>query len=171
MALQAGILQHVGGPNGAALRRLQRHSELGAAVNLIVPRGGNGKGVRAIVRARASDRSTGQVVIGARLQKITFNSEGKPRKIREIPRLDAARSVKLSVPPGKGPSEVYATVPAAMGMAPGRSVQVVVFADRSVQIEALALVPLADEIPPPAPEPWEPEQQGAAGRSGRGQER
>ncbi len=171
MALRAGILEHVGGPNGGALRRLRQHSELGSAVNLVVPRGGNGKGVRAIVRARTSDRSAGQVVVGNRLQKIRFDSEGKPRRTRGIPRLDPERSVKLLVPPGDAPTEVYALVPAAMGLSPGQSVQVVVFADRSVEIEALALVPLADEIPPPAPEPWEPGQGGGAGQSARGEVR
>ena len=171
MALRAGILQHVGGPTAGALRRLQRHSELGAAVTLIVPRGGNGKGIRAIVRARTSGRAAGQVVIGSRLQKVRFDSEGRPRKTRGIPRLDPARSVKLSIPPGNDPTEVYATVPAAMNLSPGLSVQLVVFADRTVEIEALALVPLADEIPPPAPEPWEPGQGGGGGQSGQGRER
>jgi hypothetical protein len=30
----------------------------------------------------------------------------------------------------------------------------VVFANRPITIEGVALVPLADELPPPPPEPW-----------------
>jgi hypothetical protein len=31
----------------------------------------------------------------------------------------------------------------------------VVFADSTVQLDLLALVPLANELPPPAPKPWQ----------------
>ena len=47
-------------------------------------------------------------------------------------------------------------LPASMGARPGRAMRLVVFADHQVEVEALALVPLADELPPPAPKPWTP---------------
>jgi hypothetical protein len=54
------------------------------------------------------------------------------------------------------PVEVHAVVPAELGAKPGQAVQLVVFADHNVDVEAIALVPLADELPPPPPEPWRP---------------
>lgn len=154
-ALRAGVLQHVGGPSGRQLRRLARHHEIGVAVDLVVPRGGNGKGVRALVRVRTAGPRPGQVTLGARVNALKYDTAGKPIRRRGIPRLDANRSVKIAVPATEQPIEVHAVLPPSMHASAGRATQVVVFSDPHVQIEAVALVPLADELPPPAPEPWE----------------
>ena len=62
--------------------------------------------------------------------------------------------LSIRVPGGDAIQEVSALAPSGLGLAPGRSVEVVVFAERQVTLEAIAAVPLADELPPPAPEPW-----------------
>jgi hypothetical protein len=41
-----------------------------------------------------------------------------------------------------------------VGAVAGRAVELVVFAESHVTVEGLAVVPLADELPPPPPEPW-----------------
>jgi hypothetical protein len=165
-ALGARILQHVGGPSRRQLRRLARHHEVGAALDVVVPRGGNGKGVRALVRIRTTGPETGQVTLGARVNDLRYDAEGKPIRRRGIPRIDANRSVKIPVPVSPEPTELHTVVPPSMGVEAGRPMQVVVFSDPHVQVEALALVPLADELPPPAPEPWQ--QNGKEGaRAGR----
>ena len=70
--------------------------------------------------------------------------------------IDADRSVALPVPPGTEPVEVYAVLPDSLRAAPGKGLTLVVYAERDVTVNALATVPLSDELPPPAPEPWVP---------------
>jgi hypothetical protein len=53
--------------------------------------------------------------------------------------------------------EVSATLPDSLGVRPGRAVELVVFAERSVTLDGLVVVPLANELPPPPPEPWSPD--------------
>jgi hypothetical protein len=36
-------------------------------------------------------------------------------------------------------------------------VELVVYAEHGVEVDSMAIVPLADELPPPAPEPWSPD--------------
>jgi hypothetical protein len=154
LAERIGILEHLGGPDRAALAKLRKQSDLGVAVNVIVPRGGNGRGVRAILRAEAPT-APGEVTIGARLDRVRFDSKGQPVKRRNLPMIDTSTALRLKVPLG-GIVEVAGVLPPALEAAPGRSVELVVFAERSVLVHSFVLVPLADELPPPAPEPWQP---------------
>jgi arylsulfatase A-like enzyme len=156
LAARAGILDQIGGPNRGARTKLANQSTLGVALTLIVPRGGNGQGVRALVRAR-SRGSVGQVHLGARAQPLQYNTKGKPINIRNLPRIDASRGLRLTVPVSEQPVEIHAPLPAELGAKPGQPLELVVFADRHVELEAIALVPLADELPPPPPGPWQPE--------------
>lgn len=153
LATRAKILEHVGGPSERARRRLVRESDLGVALTLVVPRGGNGRGVRALVRGR-SRQAAGTVYLGARLDLLKYNAKGEPIKVRNLPRIDPKRELRLRLPVTDEAVEVHAPLPPALGARPGRAVQLVVFADRHVELEAVALVPLADELPPPPPKPW-----------------
>ena len=74
----------------------------------------------------------------------------------DAPEVDPDRSVTIEVPPGPEPREVFATLPASIAPKPGKFGQFVVYATQSVELEACAVVPLSDEIPPPPPEPWTP---------------
>jgi hypothetical protein len=47
-------------------------------------------------------------------------------------------------------------LPESLGAKPGRPLSLVVFSEEHVAVEAIAVVPLADELPPPAPKPWKP---------------
>ncbi|HEX3774569.1 MAG TPA: sulfatase-like hydrolase/transferase [Polyangiaceae bacterium] len=148
-AAKAKILEHVGGPDGRELARMREQAGLGVAVTLTIPPGGNGRGVRAFVRARAAGPAPGEVLIAA----------GAPdwgeKHRASLPTLDAAHALRLQIPPGPDPVVVYGELPKSVGARPGLRARFVVFADSTVQLDLLALVPLANELPPPAPKPWQ----------------
>jgi hypothetical protein len=160
-ALRARILEHVGGPDEKGLRSLVRHSDVGVGLNLFVPKAGNGTGVRVIVRARAEGRN-GEVRVGRRRMPLQYDNKGKVLNIRKVPEIHDTDFVHLVVPPGGGATEVYATLVPALEARAGRAVELVIFAEHHVTLEAVAVVPLADELPPPPPEPWTPTDEGEA---------
>jgi arylsulfatase A-like enzyme/HEAT repeat protein len=156
LALRAKILEYVGGPKARDLAKLGKHADLGQAVALVVPPGGNGQGIRALVRATNQGAGAGEVRISSGAHLVRFDRDGSPRRHRGVPALDERRLVRLSIPPADKPVEVFANVPASLGLRPGSSAEVVVYASTGVSIQAVALVPLTDELPPPAPVPWKP---------------
>jgi hypothetical protein len=99
-------------------------------------------------------------VIGSATHLLRYDRSGKPLPERGVPQLDDSRSLRLALPCEGRPREVFATVPSSLGLRPGASYEVILFASRGVQLEAMALVPLADELPPPPPKPWSPEAPG-----------
>jgi hypothetical protein len=160
-ATRARILEHVGGPDDKGLRSLVRHSDVGVGLNLVVPKTGNGTGVRVLVRARAEGRS-GEIRVGRRRTPLLYDNKGKVLNGRKVPEIHDTDFVHLVVPPGDAATEVYATLTPALEARPGRAVELVLFAEHHVTLEAVAVVPLADELPPPAPEPWTPTDEGEA---------
>ena len=149
-AERSKILQYVGGPEGRDLARLRSQSALGVSVTLTIPSGGNGRGVRAFVRARATGSAPGEVLIAAGTPDW---GEGKHKP--SLPNLDAALALRLQIPPGPEPVVVYGELPKSVAARPGLRARFVVFADSTVQLDALSLVPLSDELPPPKPVPWQ----------------
>ena len=149
-AEKSKILQYVGGPEGQDLHRLRTQSALGVSVTLTIPSGGNGRGVRAFVRARATGSAPGEVLIAAGAP-----DWGGGKKKPSLPNLDAAQALRLSIPPGKDPVVVYGELPKSVGARPGLRAKFVIFADSTVQLDAVALVPLSDELPPPKAMPWQ----------------
>ena len=156
LALKAKILEHVGGPKARDLFKLGQHADLGQAIEVVVPPGGNGHGVRVIVRATSSGDVPGEVVVSSGSHLIRFDRDGKAVRQHGVPALDERRRVRLSIPPAAEPIEVAATVPDAVGLRPGVSAEVIVYASTGVSVQAIAFVPLADELPPPPREPWKP---------------
>jgi hypothetical protein len=154
-AMKAGILEFVGGPDDKTLRTLASQGNVGVTVHLVVPRSGNGKGVRAIVRASAQGEG-GEVRIGKALHPLEYDLKGKPVNHRRPPEIHDKDFVRLVVPGSATPVEVTALLPASLGAGPGRAMELVVYAERQVRLEGLALVPLSDELPPPPPRPWTP---------------
>jgi HEAT repeat protein len=152
-ALSANVLEHIGGPPRRELGQLVRQARVGAKLTVIVPAGGNGSGVRAIVRGRSTAKDPGTVKLGTRLRN---NVNNAAEVYKGIPKIDPDRSVVFTLPSASEPVEIVATLPAALGVVAGRSAELVVFASREVELDGLALVPLADELPPPAPQPWQP---------------
>ncbi len=161
VALKAHLLALVGGPGEKELPRIRSRTELGTRVRGVIPKAGNGRGIRALVRASCPKSDVpGTVVIGSAAHLVRYDRSGKPLPERGVPKLNEARSLRLAVPCEGRPREVFATVPESLGLRPGLSYEVIVFASRGVGLEALALVPLADELPPPPPKPWSPEAPG-----------
>jgi HEAT repeat protein len=154
IAQRAKILEQVGGPDERARLRLARQSSIGAKLTLIVPRGGNGHGVRILVRAH-SDENAGELRVGAPADPLQYDRQGKPLKQRNIPRIDPDHPLRFAIAPGPA-KDRWATLPAAVGGRPGRPITLVFFGDPNVVVDAVAVVPLADELPPPAPKPWHP---------------
>lgn len=149
-AAKAKILEHVGGPDGRELARMRAQAGLGVAVTLTIPPGAKGAGVRAFVRARATGQTAGEVLIAAAAP------EWGEHHRASLPQLDAAQALRLQIPPGPEPVVVYGELPKSLGARPGLRGRFVVFADSTVQLDLLALVPLASELPPPPPKPWQP---------------
>jgi arylsulfatase A-like enzyme len=156
LARRAGILEQIGGPTSADLARLAADTDGGELLRVAVWRGGNGTGRRILARARSTDGHAGQVRIGM------------PRG--DVIEIDPRSAVTLDVAavPEGGAVEVFASLPneveptspasptgvRAAGGAPADELRLVVARSGNVAIEALAVVPLADELPPPPPEPW-----------------
>jgi arylsulfatase A-like enzyme len=158
LAKRAGILRHVGGLSDEQLVHLRSLAARGALVKVMVPSGGNGSGRRVLVRARTNDGSTGQVRIGRRLEGLEPAKHHVPTEgdRNEIPlvELDPRGAVTLEFSGGT-PSEASGTLPAEIA-GDGIEARFVVLSSPNVILEALAVVPLADELAPPAPEPWAP---------------
>ncbi len=155
-ARTSGILAMVGGPDEKGLAQLQRDAGVGVVLNVFVPKGGNGRGVRVLVRAHNHGTASASVHLGARADRPVLDAEGKPKRGRRLPVLDGERSLSLPVPPGAEPIEVHAILPETLRAEPGRALTLVLYAERDVTVSALAAVPLSDELPPPAPQPWAP---------------
>jgi hypothetical protein len=155
VALRAEILQHVGGPAPKERPRLRTRSELGTRVRVFVPKGGNGKGVRALVRVACPVAAEGgDVILSSALHLIRYDRTGKQLPERGVPELDPKRALRLRVPCEGKPVQSFGTLPENVGINAGTSAEFILFASRDVAVDAVALVPLADELPPPAPKPW-----------------
>ena len=150
-AERSKILEHVGGPDGRDLSRLRKQSSLGVSITLTIPPGGNGKGVRAFVRARATGSAPGEVLIAMGAPDWGDTGKRKP----SLPNLDASQALRLSIPPSPELAVSYGELPKSVGARAGLRAKFVVFADSTVQLDAILLVPLADELPPPPPKPWQ----------------
>ncbi|MCC6558555.1 MAG: sulfatase-like hydrolase/transferase, partial [Polyangiaceae bacterium] len=163
IALRADILELVGGPRDRDLDRLRRFAKSGVGVGFSVPKAGNGEGLRVICRARSADGQPGEVRFGP-----AARSAKPPKRDRsslvpaDAPELDPERAVALPIPPGSEPTEAFATLPATVGVRPGGHGDFVVYATQNVEVLACAVVPLSDEIPPPPPLPWRPDDAGTA---------
>lgn len=158
IAMNARILGHVGGPTERDLPRLKERSELGTRVRLVIPKGGNGQGIRALARVECSRAARqGELVIGSAEHLIRYDRAGKPIRQRTVPELDTTRALRLPVACSGQPTEVYGSLPENMPARPGSSLELIVYASRDVKVHGLALVPLSDELPPPPPEPWQAE--------------
>ena len=112
-----------------------------------------------MVRARNSGGQPASVHVGGRADPLEYDSKGKLKNSKKIPKIDLDRSVSLAVPPGGEVAEVYGPLPESLGSRPGRGQRLVLYAERGIEVLGMAVVPLADELPPPEPQPWRPEVQ------------
>lgn len=146
VAMSAGVLEQVGGPNTNDLRRLRQNANLGQLIQIVVPKTGNGRGIRLLARVSNSGPEPLTLRVGEPHGVFSFDSQGKLKTSRKIPELDVQKQLTLSVPPGTNAAEIHGLVPESMGLRPGRSSFVVVFAEHGLTVEAVAFVPLQDEL-------------------------
>lgn len=157
-AERADILDQVGGPKDRQLAELRRLANSGVDVDLVVPPGGNGRGVRLVVRARVEGGGEGKIYVQKGTPGRRNRSKDSESSFRNLPTISTSKALVLEVSSDAGGAagEVATTLPSDWNAGPGRGLTLSVFADARVRIEALVVVPLADELPPPPPEPWKP---------------
>lgn len=155
VARRAGILERIGGPSSAGLDAARKQLATGAELTVIVPKGGNGQGVRVLVRGRSLGTAAAVLRVGGPLIEFKLNRKGEPVTARNVPILDPSRSLAIELPPGTV-SQVAVTPPAGFGARAGAPARLVLFATDAVELDAFAIVPLSDELPPPPPKPWRP---------------
>ncbi len=155
VALDAKILDLVGGPREKDLRRLREFARSGVAAGVVVPPGGAGKGVRVICRARTTDGAAGEVRVGLRNGPAPAKSDHDSLVPKGVPEIDAKTSVTLEVAAGDV-QEPFATLPDAAKIKPGSYGDFIYYATQNVKLEACVVVPLADDLPPPPRQPWSP---------------
>ncbi len=145
IAMQADLLEHVGGPTKKELARARDNAEIGEVVRVVVPKGGNGSGLRLLVRANNPTAQAGHVRVGLPYGVFSFNRDGKLTKARKVPEIHPKTRVALEFPAGDTGSERWLKLPQEFGLEPGRASHLVVLAETGVNLEALAVVPLQDE--------------------------
>jgi hypothetical protein len=162
LALKADVLEWVGGPRDRELARLREFATTGVNVGVVIPKiKASTKGLRALVRARASGTTPGEVRFG--LAAAPLGDGNRSRRVpKRAPTLEPDLTVQLPIEPGGAFHEVYATLPKAVSerVEPGDAADFVIYATQNVDVAACAVVPLADELPPPPPEPWQGESGG-----------
>jgi hypothetical protein len=153
LAQRAKILEHIGGPVGRDAARLSRDENLGVKLTLTIPPGGNGKGARVLVRVTNQSAAPGTLLFARGVESA---STQKPTGLTlpKLPVIDEKQALRLTVPPTSEPLELFATLPESFGARAALRASFLLYAERGVEVETLAVVPLADELPPPAPKPW-----------------
>jgi arylsulfatase A-like enzyme len=152
VATEADILEHVGGPKRRELERLRANANVGELVTVVVPPGGNGSGVRVLVEARNSANVPAQVLVGSALGGVTIDVKENRLSRRKLPEIHPTHRISLEFPAQSESTLRWALAKSEMGLAPGRSSHLVVFAQPGVEVLALAAVPLDDEIEARVPE-------------------
>ncbi len=152
LARRAKILEHIGGPIGRDAARLTRDENLGVKLTVTIPPGGNGKGVRLLVRVHNSSNAPGTLLLSRGVDGAPVKRPGLT--LPKLPVIDEKNALRLTVPPSTEPLELTATLPQSFGARASLRAAFLLYAERGIDVETLALVPLSDELPPPPPKPW-----------------
>jgi hypothetical protein len=148
------LLELVGGPRSRELERLRRFATSGVAMGVIVPAGGNGKGLRVVCRARTADGRPGELRVGERIG-LPGKHDHDSLVPSKAPEMDSAGAIVLAVAGSKDWVEPFGELKATHAK-PGEHAEIVVYATQNVELSACVVVPTSDELPPPPPEPWTP---------------
>jgi Sulfatase/HEAT repeats len=154
LAQRAKILEHIGGPVGRDAARLRRDENLGVKLTVTIPSGGNGKGVRLLVRVRNLGSAPGTLLFARGADGVAPGPKRASLTLPKLPVIDEKRALRLSVPPSNEPLELTARLPDSFGAKAALRASFLLYAERGVEVETLALVPLSDELPPPPPKAW-----------------
>jgi arylsulfatase A-like enzyme len=150
LALRADILAFVGGPRDRELERMRQFANSGVGVTLLVPlvehaRPTDPPGLRVVVRA-LSRGDAGEVRFG--LAPAGWGGDDRKQPVpKHAPEVDPLSAVTLPFPASDVPLERHADLPAEVGkrVKPGSGAEFVMYATQSVEVEAVAVVPLARE--------------------------
>src|SRR5690606_9879250 len=146
VATAAEILEQVGGPSRRDLDRLRKNANLGQLIRVIVPKTGNGQGIRVLVTARNRSDRTLQVRVGVPRAGFAYDSKGERVTSRNLTEIDARKQTILSFPPEPGLQERHVLAPSERGLEPGRASYLVVFAEHGLDVDALIALPLQAEV-------------------------
>jgi len=157
-AQQAKILQYVGGPEPKELANLVKNANLGTRLIVVIPRpfGNHSKGLRIIVKATNEGSAPGEVRVLPVRDFRNDSSNNQSLALRNF-NTNQLPPLVIPVPEAADGSELHRAVPAEFRWSPGASISIDLIATSSVRVHSLAVVPLADELPPPPPRPWTPE--------------
>ncbi|MGC4063136.1 MAG: sulfatase-like hydrolase/transferase [Polyangiaceae bacterium] len=144
VAARSGILEHVGGPDSRGVARVQKQSSLGVNVRVIIPRSGNDSGFRALVRVSNPGDMDGELRLGLPAIVAGNPSSNRSQSGSINQEFSDGRFLSFAVPHGTKDAELYAAIPRQWPLRKGLSLDVRVLSTSSVRVEALALVPLAD---------------------------
>jgi hypothetical protein len=115
-------------------------------------------------RLRSTDGRGGELRVGRPKSGLLRQpGDGTTLVPGQAPELDPARETSLQVLAETKPHDVAATLPESFGAGPGKLLELVFYATQNVAVDACAVVPLSDELPPPPPAPWQPTEAAAAG--------
>ena len=156
-ALQSKVLQYVGGPEPKELEYLTRTATLGTRVRLVIPRGSDAqfKGSRLIVRVSNEGSNRGEVRVLPVRETSMPSSNSQALALRNF-NISRQAPLLIVVPENAASAELHQPVPKEFGWVERHAIELDVLATSGVRVEAMAVVPLADELPPPPPQPWVP---------------
>lgn len=146
LAGAAKVLEQIGGPSGRDLARLREHANLGELITVVVPNGGNGAGIRVLVEAVNRGAAPAKVLVGRPLGGVVLNMKGTQLSRRKLPEIHPTHRVELEFPPGGERTTRWVDATPEMGLEPGRSSHLVVFAQPGVEVLGLAVLPHQDEV-------------------------
>ncbi len=162
IGLAAGILEEIGGPQPRQLQRLRQLSDSGVQLSLVVPPAPEkASPVRIIVRVRSRSGKGGTVFLEPGRARAPLK-KGKIRSLNQ-PSISSSKALRLHVAPRSASEksqfqEIFVQLPKKFGAKPGHTLTLEVFSPRDMEIDALVAVPMRDDLPPPAPKDWKPEE-------------
>ncbi|HEU4536477.1 MAG TPA: sulfatase-like hydrolase/transferase, partial [Polyangiaceae bacterium] len=153
-AEKGGFLKYVGGPDDDDLPGLRRRGPADRVVHLVVPpRPGRGdNALRLFARVRTPAKVEGALRVGRPKTVLLSPKRGQD----EPTEMDPATSLAVPLPPAEGFRDVYVDLPPSFATPAGHMLNLVVHWGEGVELSSVAVVSLADELPPPPPEPWTP---------------
>jgi arylsulfatase A-like enzyme len=150
-AVRAEISEYLGGPDQEDLKQIRKHSDIGELVRIVIPKTGNGTGLRVLVRARNLGSAQASVRVGPPARPVAADTEGKRHASQRVPELHPERQLQLEIPVGGETVEVTAPVPGEFGWFPGLATRMVVYGQTGIEISGILILPLQDEVQAPQP--------------------
>jgi arylsulfatase A-like enzyme/HEAT repeat protein len=150
LALRGGFLQSIGGPDDKEKRRLRDGRGKTTRLFLLIPKGARREATRLVLIGRSRGESPAPIRLGIELP-------GRGDREEAPAELDPRQSVELALDPGEA-RQITLDLPPSLGARAGAPFSVALWQSDQAEVSGLAIVPLADELPPPPPEPWTPAQ-------------